>query len=153
MRLRPLRDDEFDAFYAESKRGYVESLEIHGGWSADAARSKGDADMKQLFPGGLPAEGQNVFVIENDAGADIGKVWFAWPSSEEGVAFLYDIHLTRGERSRGYGREAMQQLEQLVRERGAKQIALNVFGGNEIARRLYRALGYAERAVFMSKEL
>jgi len=26
-------------------------------------------------------------------------------------------------------------------------------GGNEVARSLYRSLGYAERAVFMSKDL
>jgi len=28
-----------------------------------------------------------------------------------------------------------------------------VLGGNEVARSLYRSLGYAERAVFMSKDL
>ena len=30
-------------------------------------------------------------------------------------------------------------------------VALNVFGGNEVARNLYRSLGYAEAAVFMHK--
>jgi hypothetical protein len=30
---------------------------------------------------------------------------------------------------------------------------LNVFGGNEVARGLYRSLGYSENAVIMSKSL
>jgi len=32
-------------------------------------------------------------------------------------------------------------------------VALNVFGGNEVARNLYRSLGYEENAVSMSKKL
>ena len=35
----------------------------------------------------------------------------------------------------------------------SRRIALNVFGGNDVARSLYRSVGYAETAVFMSKEL
>jgi ribosomal protein S18 acetylase RimI-like enzyme len=47
----------------------------------------------------------------------------------------------------------MQVLEDEVRSRGLGRIALNVFGGNDIARSLYRSVGYAETAVFMSKAL
>jgi ribosomal protein S18 acetylase RimI-like enzyme len=47
----------------------------------------------------------------------------------------------------------MELLEEEVRARGLRRIELNVFGGNEVARGLYRSLGYAERAVAMDKEL
>ena len=50
-------------------------------------------------------------------------------------------------------RGAMELLEEDVRAHGLKRISLNVFGGNDVARGLYRSLGYAERAVFMSKTL
>jgi hypothetical protein len=44
-------------------------------------------------------------------------------------------------------------LEEQVRALGLDQIALNVFGGNEVARSLYRSLDYAETAVWMRKRL
>jgi ribosomal protein S18 acetylase RimI-like enzyme len=39
------------------------------------------------------------------------------------------------------------------RRRGFDRIGLNVFGGNEVARSLYRSLGYTESAVIMRKHL
>ena len=46
----------------------------------------------------------------------------------------------------------MQLLEQEAQSAGLPGIDLNVWGGNEVARSLYRSLGFAERAVFMSKD-
>jgi ribosomal protein S18 acetylase RimI-like enzyme len=40
-----------------------------------------------------------------------------------------------------------------ARRRGLSRVALNVFGGNEVARNLYRSLGYEETAVTMRKTL
>ena len=40
-----------------------------------------------------------------------------------------------------------------VRSRGLGRIALNVFGQNDVARSMYRSVGYSETAVFMSKVL
>jgi ribosomal protein S18 acetylase RimI-like enzyme len=41
--------------------------------------------------------------------------------------------------------------EEEARRRGIGRVALNVFGGDEVARGLYRSLGYEENAVAMSK--
>jgi ribosomal protein S18 acetylase RimI-like enzyme len=41
--------------------------------------------------------------------------------------------------------------EEEARRRGLDRVVLNVFGRNEVARRLYRSLGYEENAVAMSK--
>jgi ribosomal protein S18 acetylase RimI-like enzyme len=42
-------------------------------------------------------------------------------------------------------------LEDEVRALGFDRVALNVWGGNAVARGLYRSLGYAEDSVHMSK--
>jgi len=47
----------------------------------------------------------------------------------------------------------MQFAEADARRRGMAAIALNVFGGNDVARGLYRSLGYRELAVAMRKDL
>jgi ribosomal protein S18 acetylase RimI-like enzyme len=41
--------------------------------------------------------------------------------------------------------------EEEARRRGLNRVGLMVIGGNGVARNLYRSLGYAENAVFMSK--
>jgi ribosomal protein S18 acetylase RimI-like enzyme len=66
---------------------------------------------------------------------------------------LYEIELDEHVRGRGLGREAMVAFEERARELGARNITLNVFGGNEVARSLYRSLGYVEQSVHMSKRL
>jgi ribosomal protein S18 acetylase RimI-like enzyme len=43
--------------------------------------------------------------------------------------------------------------EDEARRRGLPRMGLNVFGGNDGARRLYRSLGYGEVAVVMRKDL
>ena len=40
-----------------------------------------------------------------------------------------------------------------ARSHGLRRISLNVFGANEVARNLYRALGYVETSVQMAKDL
>jgi ribosomal protein S18 acetylase RimI-like enzyme len=40
-----------------------------------------------------------------------------------------------------------------ARRRSLARIGLNVFGGNEVARNLYRSLGYTETAIIMHKHL
>ena len=45
----------------------------------------------------------------------------------------------------------MQFAEDEARRRGIVKVALNVFGGNAVARRLYASLGYQETAVHMEK--
>ena len=68
-------------------------------------------------------------------------------------AWLYDITIDEGVRARGYGRAAMTALEEQARSLGFDSIGLNVWGGNTVARGLYRSLGYAEESVLMRKAL
>jgi ribosomal protein S18 acetylase RimI-like enzyme len=43
-------------------------------------------------------------------------------------------------------------LEDEARGRGLRGVEFNVWAGNDVARSLYRSLGYAEQAVFMNKD-
>jgi ribosomal protein S18 acetylase RimI-like enzyme len=56
-------------------------------------------------------------------------------------------------RGQGLGRKALELVEADARDAGLRGIDLNVWGRNDVARRLYRPAGFDERAVFMSKEL
>jgi len=69
------------------------------------------------------------------------------------VLFVYDISIDPRFQGRGYGRATMTLAEGEARARGISRLELNVFGGNDVARGLYRSLGYVETAVQMAKDL
>ena len=126
------------------------------GLTREAAGKKADADWSKLLPDGAVQPGHHLFAVEHaETGERVGDLWYAERDSEfEGkTAFVYSIEISAGFRGRGFGREAMLLLEDEVRSRGLPRISLNVFGGNDVARSLYRSLDYAEAAVFMVKEV
>jgi ribosomal protein S18 acetylase RimI-like enzyme len=156
LTLRPLRDDELADFFARGRVSYARDMVDQAGIPEEAARAKAEHDWATLLPDGLQSPGHHLFVLEDSATAErVGDLWFAERDSDFGdkAAFIYSIEIFEDFRGRGFGRQAMLALEEEVRSRGLSRIALNVFGGNDVARSLYRSVGYAETAVFMSKEL
>jgi ribosomal protein S18 acetylase RimI-like enzyme len=155
VRLRPITAEEFPAWRAAFGRSYAAGIAEHAGMSeADAAR-KADDDFARLMADGYETAGMHMLVIEDAAGETVGRICYSVgpdPAGNDRV-FLFEIFVDGGARGRGYGRAAMLALEEETRRHGLDRIALNVFGGNEVARGLYRSLGYVERAVLMSKSL
>jgi ribosomal protein S18 acetylase RimI-like enzyme len=153
VRLRPLRDDELPAYIEHGKAEYARDMVENAGLSPEQAQKKSDKDWALLLPHGQPSPGHYLFAIEDESGERVGDLWFAERTNDfdATVAFVYSIEIAEPFRGRGYGRQAMLLLEDEVRARGLSHVALNVFGGNDIARSLYRSLGYAETAVWMRK--
>lgn len=151
--LRPLRDDEFAAWYPLMLGGYAEDMVRDAGLEPERAAAKAAEDMEQLFPGGRPSAEQLVFVVEAD-GKPVGNLWLCEreDSFHRGM-FVYNIWIDESCRGRGYGKAAMLLAEEETRRRGIDKLSLNVFGGNAVARGLYASLGYEENAVSMSKNL
>jgi ribosomal protein S18 acetylase RimI-like enzyme len=155
VRLRAVGDDELPEFVRSARDGYAQQLEQHAYASAADAREKADRDIAELLPDGRIPEGHHAYVVEDVSTGDaVGRLWFAERvRGDETVAWIYEISIDERARGQGLGREAMLLLEDEVRRLGLPAIALNVFGGNEPARSLYRSLGYRDVSVWMSKEL
>jgi ribosomal protein S18 acetylase RimI-like enzyme len=150
--LRPMRGDEFERWLPALREGYAVAMTEQGGMPEDAARRKAAADVGRLFPGDRPAADQSVYVVEAD-GERVGELWLAErrPDTDEHALWIFDIRIDEAQRGRGHGRAAMRLAEDEARRRGLDRIILNVFGRNDVARRLYRSLGYEEAAVTMRK--
>ena len=150
VRLRDIREDELPEFLTAMHTFYAADLERNSGLTRAEAEEKATRDHTALFPAGRRLDGHYLFAIEDEHGSTIGRLWYA---DRDADVFLYAIDLDERARGRGYGRAAMQAFEELARERGTASIWLNVFGGNDVARSLYRSLGYAEASIHMSKRL
>jgi len=116
-----------------------------------AAEEKADADHASLFPDGAAQPEHRIARIENGGGDPVGHVW--WAPRGAGRAYVYDLFIEEHFRGRGLGRKALELVEEDARAAGLSGIDLNVWGRNDVARRLYRSAGFDERAVFMSKDL
>jgi ribosomal protein S18 acetylase RimI-like enzyme len=147
--LRPLREDEYREWDAAHRREYERGLVDFAGMERDAARAKVERDVAGVLPEGLATTGTWIWAVEAD-GRPVGSVFLGLRGAD---AWLYDITIHEPERGRGYGRAAMLALEEELRVLGHDSVALNVWGGNEVARGLYRSLGYLEESVHMRKRL
>ena len=147
--LRPLREDEYDAWDAAHRAEYEHGLVGFAGMSSDEARAKVDRDIPSVLPDGLRTADVWIWAVEAD-GRRVGTVFLGRRGED---LWLYDITIGADERGNGHGRAAMLALEEEVRLLGAQSVTLNVWGGNEIARGLYRSLGYVEESVHMRKRL
>ncbi|HET7855756.1 MAG TPA: GNAT family N-acetyltransferase [Gaiellaceae bacterium] len=153
LRLRPVADDELASFVASTRDGYARSMVNDAGMGEEEADEKAERDFALLVREGRPVAGQQLFILEEtETGERLGRIWLG-ERSPGPIGFLYDIHIEEGARGRGLGREAMLLVEQEARRRGFVEIRLNVFGGNETARQLYRSLEYVEFAIGMRKRL
>lgn len=154
IRLRPVADDELVSFVASTRDGYLISLVNDAGMGEEEAHEKTERDFAMLVREGRPVAGQQLFIVEEtETSEPVGRVWLGERFPGQPIGFLYDIEIDGRFRGRGLGREAMLLVEQEARRRGFVEIRLNVFGGNETARSLYRSLQYVEFAIGMRKRL
>ncbi|HEY8180057.1 MAG TPA: GNAT family N-acetyltransferase [Candidatus Limnocylindria bacterium] len=151
--LRPMRPDELPAFVEHSIVSYAYGIQEQGGQTAEFARKKSEEDHAAILPDGLATAGHSLWIVEA-AGERVGLLWLAErESGGRRVIFIYDVEIDEAHRGKGYGRAAMELAEEQARARGIARIELNVFGGNEVARKLYLAVGYVETSVQMAKDL
>jgi ribosomal protein S18 acetylase RimI-like enzyme len=145
--------EEFPAFVAASKAGYAHDIEVHGGQTQEAAQQKAEADFPAVLPLGLATPGHFTFVVEAN-GEPVGRLWLAERQlGGRRVLYVYDVSIDPEQQGRGYGRAAMRLAEDEARTLGIDRIELNVFGGNDVARGLYRSMGYVETSAQMRKDL
>ena len=149
--LREMTEEEIAEWLPLIRVGYADDMVRNGGADPNAARARAERETEQLFPDGIPSDDQFVFVIEAE-GEPVGELWLAEREGDfRRELWIFIVRISEEHRGQGYARAAMEWAETEAKRRGLTHVALNVFGGNEAARRLYQSLGYVEDAVSMSK--
>jgi len=150
--LQAMPPDEIGPWLEQSKADHIADR-VDTGEDPETARRITTEVGERLFPGGVPAAGQFVFVVAED-GLPAGSVWIG--PGQDGppdVWFLWSIEIDVAARGHGLGRQAVRLAEEFARKSGAAKLDLNVFGNNTVARGLYESLGYRILTIQMSKVL
>jgi len=152
MRLVAMTEEDYQQFIAWAVADYAQEQVKASAWQPEEAMQQAKKAFDALLPDGLSTSNQFLCVIEDEENTPVGYMWFG--VREEGecrFAALYELVIFEEYRRRGHASQALEALENKVREQGMKQIILHVFGHNEGARALYRKSGYVERNVTMVK--
>ncbi len=153
LRLRPMTAAQFSIWRARILPGYAAAHLRAGVWSAGEADSRAAKLIGNLLPAGVETPGVLLLSAETSDGNSIGMAWLVLDRPRPGAVWIHNIEIFPGYRGKGYGRELLAAAEQHSLEHGAKEIGLNVFGGNIIARSLYESSGYEISSLQMRKRL
>jgi ribosomal protein S18 acetylase RimI-like enzyme len=150
--LRPMTEQEYDAFRLRAIPLYAEDLVRGRGLRPEAAtQASAETFALTLAEAAAPARTWILRVLNGDDA--VGWLWLGpHPHREDGV-FVYEVEIAEEHQGRGLGRATMLAAEELVRAAGLTYIQLNVFGWNSRAEALYRSLGYVTLATQMGKPL
>jgi ribosomal protein S18 acetylase RimI-like enzyme len=147
-------DDEYGAYLDVLRSAYVADIVESGLMERADAEAKAEGDIEAQLPEGPSTPDAYLYAVEED-GVHVGYAWMASRPDQVGkpLAYVFDIWIRPDLRGRGLGRAAMVALEDEARALGLDRVRLNVFGHNEVARRLYVSLGYDELSILMGQAL
>ena len=155
VRLVPMTEDEFASFKEHSLASFVAGKTAAEYFDEQAARAIGERTFSGLLPQGIATPGQHLVAIEEEvSGERVGLLWFGVADQGAGpLAYVFDGLIFEPHRRRGLASASLAALEAAAKTAGARQIALQLFGGNEAARALFARCGFSVTDVMLAKSL
>src|SRR5689334_1371017 len=77
IQLEPMTEAEFQAYLEPAIEEYGQEHVKSGRWRAEEATEKSTAEFRALLPDGVHSTDQHLFAIKDEAGTQVGILWFA----------------------------------------------------------------------------
>lgn len=152
IHFEPVTEKEFPDYWRYSVESWIRDMGRAGFLRDDITFEEAEMEVRKFIPNGLSTEGHHIMHIMNGNDA-VGTIWYEIRDKAMKEAYLWDILIDENQRGKGYGNEAMRELERTARKEGAGRIQLNVFGFNSTARNMYLKMGYRDAAITMMKHI
>jgi ribosomal protein S18 acetylase RimI-like enzyme len=121
---------------------YAESVAALNGVPLRDAVTQAEQETVKSLADGPRTPGQLLRTAWVD-GAEVGWIWASMPGhAVPEMAWIDELVVDEKYRRLGYGQAIMQAIEAELAGRGVSRLGLNVFGYNDVARRLYERLGF-----------
>ena len=156
IELIPMNQVELKEYLNVAIRNYASEKVKSGNWREEDAAERSEKEYASLLPKGVETEGHHLFTIRDVAtGRKVGMIWFGNSGAGDEIdgAWIWDFLIYEEERGKGFGKEALKELDRILLGLGQKKISLQVFGHNEVAIHIYNASGYKVTNLVMSKNL
>jgi ribosomal protein S18 acetylase RimI-like enzyme len=149
-KLEPIQQEDFERFLEREIRGYAEGHVRNGNWPSEGAIDRSRKEFENLLPDGIHSQDQFVWSIIDE---ENGKVGVLWVQVKDQKAFIYDFVIDEAMRGKGYGKQALIAMDELLKAMNVESVGLHVFGDNITAQELYKKMGYQITGIHMKKEL
>ena len=150
--LRPMSEVEFADFRKAETAAYAEDRARNVGTSVEEELEEANRWFSEVLAEGLRTPNQRFRVVVEDDNVARGYLWVD-VNEQQQYAWIFSLEIKAEHRGKGYGRQALELLEDELRPLGIKRIGLNVFADNTIARHLYTKVGYQITNYNMHKSL
>ncbi|WP_436536383.1 GNAT family N-acetyltransferase [Actinoplanes sp. HUAS TT8] len=142
MQLRPMTPASFARRRAEMITQFALATAELAGTTRAAAEDAAARDTDASLPDG-PRTPDELLRTAWSGADEVGWIWASLPGRVmPDLAWINEVVVDAGFRRRGFGAAIVRAMEAELAARGATRVGLNVFGGNDVARRLYERLGY-----------
>ena len=135
----PFSLDDFLRYKGKSIDEYAQDLIVSGKSTESSAVKDASDAFDEILPHGFETPNQFLHHILNAQGENVGFIWFG---CEEKDVFIFDFAIHPHQRKKGFGRNALHEVERIAREKGMITISLHVFEYNTVASALYASMGY-----------
>src|SRR3954452_18743638 len=107
LTLVELVGDDLARYLVHLETSYAQDMSEQGGAPIEEARERARLSMLELFPDGVPAEGNQLWRAHDGAGDVVGVLWLARRQDSTGdpYAWIYDIEVEADRRGQGWGRK------------------------------------------------
>jgi ribosomal protein S18 acetylase RimI-like enzyme len=154
--LVPMTAEEYEVYLDVIVPDYAREHVEAGNWPEEGAEERAEKEMREVYlPEGVATENNYLFtLVDPEIGEKVGMLWYAiLERGNKRQAFVYDVIVDEAYRRRGYGYQAFQKMEEIVKADGVDMIALHVFGYNVGAKAMYEKLGFEVTDISMKKWL
>ena len=151
VKLIPMQPAEFEAYLEDDIQRYAQAHVRAGSWEPSEALKKSRKEHEQLLPDGLASKNQHLFtIVDENTSAKVGSLWVKIQGKR---AFIYDFIIAEALRGKGYAKQALVALDELLKSMRVETVGLHVFRDNLIARALYKKMGFQTTGNYMRKAL
>jgi len=146
-----MRRDEFDRYVDYFIPDYAAEIAANYGVSLEAAKVKAMREINEDLARGVETVGQVLLCIIH--GEDlVGYLWYK-PDQKARSAFIYDFYILPVLRGKGFGKQALLELETQLAKEGITQIGLRVAADNTRALDMYNKGGFRATGINMIKRI
>jgi ribosomal protein S18 acetylase RimI-like enzyme len=156
IELIPMTAEEYEVYLDVIVPEYAQEHVEAGNWPEEGAVERAVKEMRDDYlPDGVKTKDNFLFtLVDPTIGEKVGMLWYAILDRDgRQQAFVYDVIVDEAYRRRGYGYQAFQKMEEIVKAEGVNMIALHVFGYNVGAKAMYEKLGFEVTDISMKKWL
>jgi ribosomal protein S18 acetylase RimI-like enzyme len=153
VKLIPMDQSDFEAYCEHSIREYAAEHVKTGNWKESEALEKSRAEFNKLLPNGLQSKDDFIYsIVDESTRQKMGVLWVEVKMDETPRrAFGYDFWIAEEFRGKGFGKQALMALDEILKSKDVESMGLHVFGHNTNAFELYKKMGFEITNIHMRK--